>query len=83
MTRMLCIGEVMAEIRFNGRDPEFSYGGDTFNTAIYAARALGGGVGYLTRIGVDPLSNGLLDMARHEGLPDSGFIRDTSHKIGI
>lgn len=83
MTRLLCIGEVMAELRFTPRGPVFGYGGDTFNTAVYAARALGADVGYLTRIGTDPLSDGLLDLARREGLPAHTFIRDPMRQIGI
>ena len=60
--RLLAIGEVMAEIRqkrthSSDIDDGFSvnFAGDTFNTAIYCARLLGGAnqVGFVTRIGSD------------------------------
>lgn len=83
MTHLLCIGEAMAELRFTADGPALGYGGDTFNTAIYAARALGGDVAYLTRIGSDPLSDGLLEVAGRAGLFTSGFIRDPERNIGL
>ena len=84
--KLLAIGEVMAEIR-QGISEGFAvnFAGDTFNTAIYAARALGTGadVGYLTRIGTEPLSSGLLKMAVAEGLETSAISRDETRNIGI
>lgn len=84
--KLLAIGEVMAEIRQNAADGfAVNFAGDTFNTAIYAARALGGkrAVGYLTRIGMEPLSTALLDMAKAEALDISAITRDDERNIGI
>ena len=79
--RLLAIGEVMAEIRAAdapagtpgiapGFAPGFAvqFGGDTYNTAVYAARLVGDvdSVAYLTRIGRDPLSTGWMEAARGE-----------------
>ena len=56
--RVIAIGEVMIEMA-RGGDGRFGMGcgGDTFNTAIYLARA-GIGVGYATALGDDPYSEG-------------------------
>jgi 2-dehydro-3-deoxygluconokinase len=50
-----------------GDDRRFglAYGGDTFNTAVYLARA-GVNVAYLTALGDDTYSQGILDLARAE-----------------
>ena len=83
---LLAIGEVMAELH---REPELGFrvgfAGDTFNTAIYCARQLGpsGRVGYCTRIGVDPLSDAFLAMAKEEGIDVSQCARDSERFIGI
>ena len=84
MTRILCIGEAMAEIRRDGPGYVVGFAGDTFNTAVYCRRCLKGGtVGYLTRVGSDPLSDGFLALARHEGLDLSSIRQETAHNIGI
>ena len=58
-SKLLAIGEVMAEIR-QDQAAGFRVGlaGDTYNTAIYFARAhcAAEAVSYLTAIGTDPLS---------------------------
>lgn len=68
--RILCIGEVMAEI--SGAEPHFAVGfaGDTFNTAVYLRRCLGSSaqVAYLTRLGHDPLSSACRNFAKGHGL---------------
>ena len=53
-TRVVAIGEVMIEMA-RGNDGRFSTacGGDTFNTAVYLARA-GVDVAYATALGDDP-----------------------------
>jgi 2-dehydro-3-deoxygluconokinase len=52
-----------------GADGRFglAYGGDTFNTAVYMARA-GAPVAYVTALGDDAYSQGILDVARDEGV---------------
>ncbi len=84
MMRILCIGEAMAEIRGDSAGFAVGFAGDTFNTAVYCRRLLRqGSVGYQTRIGMDPLSEGFLRLARAEGLDISAVGRETAHNIGI
>ncbi len=83
---LLAIGEVMAEIR-QGDTDAFSVGfaGDTYNTAVYCARALGGRhrVGYMTRIGTDPLSLALRAKMDGEGIEASAVVTDPDRNLGI
>jgi 2-dehydro-3-deoxygluconokinase len=84
MTRILCIGEAMAEVRRDGPGYAVGFAGDTFNTAVYCRRSLRGGtVGYLTRVGTDPLSEGFLSLARQERIDVSDIRQETAHNIGI
>jgi 2-dehydro-3-deoxygluconokinase len=84
MIRILCIGEAMAEIRQNGDGFAVGFAGDTFNTAVYCRRRLhAGSVGYLTRIGSEPLSEAFLALAAREGLDLSEIRRETTRNIGI
>ena len=85
MLKLLAIGEVMAEIRQAETGFAVQFAGDTYNTAIYAARALGSAqsVGYLSRVGTEPLSEALLTTATAEGLNTSWIQRCTSRNIGI
>lgn len=64
----VAIGECMVELA-RGADGRFglSYGGDTFNTAVYLARA-GVPTSYATALGDDPYSAGILALAASEGL---------------
>lgn len=84
MTRILCIGEAMAEIRRDGSEYAVGFAGDTFNTAVYCRRGLKGGtVGYLTRVGTDTLSEGFMALARSEALDVTPIRREAAHNIGI
>jgi len=84
--RLLAIGEVMAEIRV-GSEGGFVLGfaGDTYNTAVYAAREMRqtGSVGYVTRVGREPLSRALLEQAANEGLDTGHVAVDDERNIGI
>ncbi|MDQ0471104.1 sugar kinase [Labrys wisconsinensis] len=68
MTDLLALGECMVEL---SRQPDgrfsLAYGGDTFNTAAYAAR-LGLAAAYGTALGDDPYSRGILDLAAAEAV---------------
>ena len=66
--RVVCVGEVMIEMA-RGSDGRFGIGcgGDTFNTAVYLARA-GIDVSYATALGDDPYSEGILALATAEGV---------------
>ena len=66
--RVIAIGEVMIEMA-RGSDGRYgaACGGDTFNTAVYLARA-GIEVAYATALGDDPYSDGIIAMASAEGI---------------
>ena len=67
-SRAVCVGEVLIELK-RGADGRFalSCGGDTFNTAIYLARA-GVSVSFATAVGDDPYSESILALAAAEGI---------------
>ena len=84
--RLLAIGEVMAEIRPAAEGGfVLGFAGDTYNTAVYAAREMRhpGNVGYVTRIGREPLSTALLEQAAAEGLDVGHIAVDDDRNIGI
>lgn len=66
--RVVSVGECMVELA-RGSDGRFglAYGGDTFNTAVYLARA-GVRVAYATALGDDPYSAGIAGLAKSEGI---------------
>jgi 2-dehydro-3-deoxygluconokinase len=66
--RVICVGEVMVELA-RGADNRYglSFGGDTFNTAVYLARA-GIPAAYATAMGDDPYSDRLMSLAAAEGV---------------
>jgi 2-dehydro-3-deoxygluconokinase len=68
MTSIACIGECMIELRqTSGSELSRGYGGDTLNTAVYLAR-LGVAVDYVTALGDDPLSDGMIAGWAAEGV---------------
>ena len=72
MKRVATIGECMMELRHTGaRTLALGFGGDTLNTALYLAR-LGRDkdirVDYVTALGDDLYSQGMLDGWREEGI---------------
>lgn len=73
MVDFLSIGECMVEF---AREPDGRYGrrfgGDTLNTAVYAARS-GVSAGYGTALGGDPYSDGIRALCKAESL-DTGTI---------
>lgn len=84
---LLAIGEVMAELRRDaGSGFAVGFAGDTFNTAVYTARAMGAStanVGYFTRVGTDPLSSDLIALAKDENLDTHHVAQDHDKLIGI
>tara|TARA_R110002096_G_scaffold123067_9_gene266391 strand:- start:378 stop:1232 length:855 start_codon:yes stop_codon:yes gene_type:complete len=56
-----------------------AFGGDTLNTAVYAARA-GADVAYLTALGDDPFSAEMLTAWRAEGV-DTGSVRRSKGRV--
>ena len=67
-SRVICVGEVMVELS-RGTDARYalSFGGDTFNTAVYLARA-GIDAAYATALGDDPYSGALMSLAAAENV---------------
>src|SRR5829696_8582438 len=80
---VVCVGEVMVELA-RGSDGRFSLGsgGDTFNTAIYLARA-GIGVSYATALGDDPYSDQILALATAESVGSDLVVRVPGRLPGL
>jgi 2-dehydro-3-deoxygluconokinase len=73
--RAVCVGEVRIELA-RGADGRFalSCGGDTFNTAVYLARA-GLDVSFATALGDDPYSDSIVALASAEGVSSKLMFR--------
>src|ERR1700739_2443817 len=82
-TRAVCVGEVMIEL-LRGGDGRFAIacGGDTFNTAIYLARA-GTEVAFASALGDDPYSESILALATAEGVAGDLFLRAGGRLPGL
>ncbi|HSA82631.1 MAG TPA: sugar kinase [Geminicoccaceae bacterium] len=72
MFRVASVGECMVELRHrSATELELAYGGDTLNFAVYLsrlARDRGGRVDYVTAVGDDAYSDGMLAMWQAEGV---------------
>lgn len=81
--RVICIGEVMIELS-RGDDGRFGMasGGDTFNTAVYLARA-GVDVAYATALGDDSYSEAILALAAAEGIGTDLVLRAPGRVPGL
>lgn len=73
--RAVCIGEATIELA-RGADGRFALqsGGDTFNTAIYLARA-GINTAFATALGDDPYSDAIAGLAKAEGIATDFMLR--------
>jgi len=73
--RAVCIGEALVELA-RGADGRFALAssGDTFNTAIYLARA-GAPVAFATALGDDPYSDAIVSLAQAEGIDTDLILR--------
>jgi len=82
-SRVVCVGEVMIEFA-RGGDGRFGMdcGADTFNTAIYLARA-GLAVAFATALGDDPYSDGVLALASAEGVASDLVLRVPGRLPGL
>src|SRR4051812_35835766 len=82
-SRVICVGEVMVELA-RGPDGRFglSFGGDTFNTAVYLARA-DVPTSYATAMGDDPYSDGLIALASAEGVNHDFIARVPGRMPGL
>ena len=83
--RIVCAGEVMIEMAaIPGQPGHFiqGVGGDTFNTAIYLARA-GLRVDYLTKLGDDEFSDTIIEQLEHEGIGSQLITRLPNRTPGL
>jgi 2-dehydro-3-deoxygluconokinase len=82
-SRVVSVGEVMVELA-RGDDGRFAlaYGGDTFNTSVYLARA-GVEVAYATALGDDRYSDGIVQLAAAEGVAGDLIVRVPSRLPGL
>jgi 2-dehydro-3-deoxygluconokinase len=83
MAKVVSIGEVMVELS-RGADGRFgqSIGGDTFNTAVYLARA-GVETAYATALGDDRYSDGIRASAQGEGIETQLMLRVPGRMPGL
>lgn len=81
--RVISIGEVMVELA-RGSDGRYShsYGGDTFNTAVYLARA-GIPTAYATAMGDDAYSEELMALAAAENVSGEFIVRVPGRMPGL
>ncbi|HKM87124.1 MAG TPA: sugar kinase [Xanthobacteraceae bacterium] len=81
--RAICVGEVLIELA-RGADGRFalSCGGDTFNTAVYLARA-GVDVAFATAVGDDPYSDSIMALAAAEGVSGHLVLRVPGRLPGL
>jgi 2-dehydro-3-deoxygluconokinase len=81
--RVVCIGEVMIElVRGSDGRASIACGGDTFNTAIYLARA-GIEVAFASALGDDPFSNAILALTTAEGVAGDLILRVGGRLPGV
>jgi 2-dehydro-3-deoxygluconokinase len=83
MTGLVAIGECMVELA-RGADGRFglAFGGDSFNTAVYAAR-LGLPASYATALGDDPYSDGIAAQGAAESVDMSLIPRRAGRMPGL
>jgi len=81
--RAICIGEAIVELA-RGGDGHFALAssGDTFNTAIYLARA-GTPVAFASALGDDPFSDAIVSLAAAEGIDTDLIVRAPGRLPGI
>jgi 2-dehydro-3-deoxygluconokinase len=79
----VCVGEVLIELA-RGSEGRFSLscGGDTFNTAVYLARA-GIEVAFASALGDDPYSDSIMDLAAAEGISGKLILRVPGRLPGL
>jgi 2-dehydro-3-deoxygluconokinase len=80
---VLAVGEVMVELA-RGEDGRFAlaYGGDTFNTSVYLARA-GIDTVYATALGDDAFSGRIIELAAAEGIGQNLMLRVPQRMPGL
>ena len=83
MTTAVSIGEVMVELKreADGRYVQ-SFGGDSFNTAVYLARC-GIETAYVTALGDDKFSDAIVGLAEAEGVQTRAILRAAGRVPGL
>lgn len=81
--RAVCVGEATVELA-RGADGRFALGsgGDTFNTAIYMARA-GQPTAFASALGDDPFSRAVVSLAQAEGVDTDLILRVAGRLPGL
>ena len=81
--RAVCVGEAIVELA-RGADGRFALAssGDTFNTAIYLARA-GQPVAFASALGDDPFSDAIVSLAQAEGVGTDLILRAAGRLPGL
>jgi 2-dehydro-3-deoxygluconokinase len=85
LTRVICIGECMVELRATGADTfARAYAGDAYNTAVYLKRSLlDAQVQFLTATGDDALSRAMRQAWRSEGIDGALCFTVTAGSPGL
>lgn len=81
--RAVCIGEAIVELA-RGQDGRLALAsaGDTFNTAIYLARA-GVPVAFASALGDDPFSDAIVSLAKAENIATDLILRAPGRLPGV
>ncbi|HEY7806351.1 MAG TPA: sugar kinase [Croceibacterium sp.] len=82
MSRIVCVGEGMLELRQEDGEWRLGTGGDVLNTAIHLAR-FGHDVAFLSALGSDPFSDDLRQRWRAEGLDISLTLTHPQRHCGL
>ena len=84
---VLCIGEAMVELSLDSEHANMAglgYAGDTLNTAIYIHRSNPDiRVCFATKVGIDAISERMVDFIRNEGIDTSHISRSATRVPGI
>lgn len=80
--KCVCLGEGMVEISGRPGAMTLRYGGDVMNTAVYLSR-LGAPCRFVTALGADPYSEGMLAMLADERIETDAVLRDERRMPGL
>lgn len=85
LKRIAIVGECMVEIAGAGDACKLGFGGDTLNSALYAARLSNPNtqVSYVTRLGSDPYSTQMLAAWQQEGLDTDHVTQVEGRTVGL
>lgn len=86
--KIACVGEAMIELSFAGdnlKQPKIAFAGDTLNSAIYLKREIKNRakVSFVTRLGKDEFSRGMLAFMQNEGIDTGHIVLDANKLPGL